>query len=200
MSARLHAGVLCNGLDQRAPVGCGHDEFHIHASFSFGMPFITLKAQKVKRMQAYLSFRSTASKSMLDIAWVAAIAPVTVSVGREHLPAIQAGAFVERLRALPNRLRVFRPPFPAARVRAEFSLASTAGLYQLRAAAQAGFRRFGIRPGAYPGQLVRDTVISNRIATDSQLCRNRPIAQIPAPQRLNLLALLICQRYTNRSF
>lgn len=34
----------------------------------------------------------------------------------------------------------------------------------------------------------------------SHLCRNRPIAQIPAPQRLNLLALLICQRYTNRSF
>lgn len=167
---------------------------------SFGMPFITLKAQKVKRMQAYLSFRGTASKSMLDIAWVAAIAPVTVSVGREHLPAVQAGAFVERLRALPNRLRVFRPPFPAARVRAEFSLASTAGLYRLCAAAQAGFRRFESRPGAYPGQLVRDTVISNRIATDSQLCRNRPIAQIPAPQRLNLLALLICQRYTNRSF
>ena len=116
------------------------------------------------------------------------------------LPAVQAGAFVERLRALPNRLRVFRPPFPAARVRAEFSLASTAGLYQLRAAAQAGFQGFGIRPGTYSGQLVRDTVISNRIATDSQLCRNRPIAQIPAPQRLNLLALLICQRYTNRSF
>lgn len=123
-------------------------------------------------------------------------------VGMPDLAAVHAatGAFVERLRALPNRLRVFRPPFPAARVRAEFSLASTAGLYQLRAAAQAGFRRFGIRPSAYPGQLVRDTVISNRIATDSQLCRNRPIAQIPAPQRLNLLALLICQRYTNRSF
>ena len=164
------------------------------------MPFITLKAQKVKRMQAYLSFRGTASKSVLDIAWVAAVAPVTVSVGREHLPASQAGAFVERLRALPNRLRVFRPPFPAARVRAEFSLASTAGLYQLCAAVQAGFRRFGIRPGTYPGQLVRDTVISNRIAADSQLCRNRPVAQIPASQRLNLLALLICQRYTNRSF
>ena len=153
------------------------------------MPFITLKAQKVKRMQAYLSFRGTASKSVLDIAWVAAIAPVTVSVGREHLPAVQASAFVERLRALPNRLRVFRPPFPAARIRAEFSLASTAGLYQLRAAAQAGFRRFGSRPGAYPGQFVRDTVISNRIAADSHLYRNRPITQIPASKRLNLLAL-----------
>ena len=164
------------------------------------MPFITLKALKVKRMQAYLSFWGTASKSMLDIAWVAAVAPVTVSVGREHLPAIQAGAFVERLRALPNRLRVFRPPFPAARVRAEFSLASTAGLYQLRAAAQAGFRRFGIRPGAYPGQLVRDTVISNRIAADSHLCRNRPITQIPASQRLNLLALPKRDRHCQPSF
>ena len=48
---RLHAGMLCNGFDQRAPVGCGRGEFHIHASFSFGMPFITLKALKVKRMR-----------------------------------------------------------------------------------------------------------------------------------------------------
>ena len=137
---------------------------------------------------------------MLDIAGMGAIAPVIVSVGREHLPAIQAGAFVERLRALPNRLRVFRPPFPAARVRAEFSLASTAGLYQLCAAAQAGFRRFGSRPGAYPGQLVRDTVISNRIAADSHLCRNRPITQIPASQRLNLLALPKRDRHCQPSF
>ena len=48
---RLHAGMLCNSFDQRAPVGCGRGEFHIHASFSFGMPFITLKALKVKRMR-----------------------------------------------------------------------------------------------------------------------------------------------------
>lgn len=137
---------------------------------------------------------------MLDIAWVAAVAPVTVSVGREHLSTVQASAFVERLRALPNRLRVFRPPFSAARVRAEFSLASTAGLYQLRAAAQAGFRRFGIRPGAYSGQLVRDTVIPNRIAADSHLCRNRSIAQIPASQRLNLLALPKRDRHCQPSF
>ena len=147
----FHSCVLCKGFDQRAPVGCCRGEFHIHASFSFGMPFITLKAQKVKRMQAYLSFRSTASKSMLDIAWVAAVAPVTVSVGREHLPAVQTGGPIDGIRVLPNRLRVFRPPFPAARIRAEFSLAPTAGLYQLRAAAQAGFRRFGIRPSAYSG-------------------------------------------------
>lgn len=126
---------------------------------------------------------------MLDIAGVGAIAPVIVSISRKRFPAVQAGGCIERLRVLANRLRIFRPPLPAACVRAEFSLASTAGLYQLRAAAQAGFRRFGSRPGAYPGQLVRDTVISNRIAADSHLCRNRPIAQIPGSQRLNLLAL-----------
>ena len=137
---------------------------------------------------------------MLNIAGVGAIALVVVSVGRERLPTIQAGGFIEGIRVLPNRLRVFRPPLAAARVRAEFSLAPTAGLYQLRAAAQAGFQRFGIRPGAYSGQLVRDTVISNRIATDSQLCRNRPIAQIPASQRLNLLALLIGYRHCQPSF
>ena len=48
---RLHAGMLCNGFDQRTPVRGGRGEFHIHASFSFGMPFITLKALQVKRMR-----------------------------------------------------------------------------------------------------------------------------------------------------
>ena len=86
---------------------CIFCEFHIHASFSFGMPFITLKAQKVKQMQEYLSFRSTASKSMLDIAGMGAIAPVIVSVGREHFPAVQTGGPIDGIRVLPNRLRIF---------------------------------------------------------------------------------------------
>ena len=38
-------------LGRCAPVGCGRGEFHTHASFSFGMPFITLKALKVKQMR-----------------------------------------------------------------------------------------------------------------------------------------------------
>lgn len=137
---------------------------------------------------------------MLNIAGMGAITPMIVSVGRENFSTVQAGGFIDGIRVLPNRLRVFRPPFPAARVRAEFSLASTAGLYQLRAAAQAGFRRFGSRPGAYPGQLVRDTVISNRIAADSHLCRNRPVTQISASQRLNLLALPKRDRHCQSSF
>ena len=69
---------------------------------------------------------------MLNIAGVGAIAPVVVSVGRERLPTIQAGGFIEGIRVLPNRLRVFRPPLAAARIRAKLSFSPAGGLNKRR--------------------------------------------------------------------
>ena len=74
-----------------------------------------------------------------------AIAPVIVSVGREGFPAVQAGGFIERLRALANRLRIFRPPLPAARIGAEFSLSPAGGLNKRRTTIFAAGGNFGLR-------------------------------------------------------
>jgi len=65
---------------------------------------------------------------MLNITGMGTVAPVIVSVSREHFPAIQAGGFIYGIRILTNRLRVFRPPLPAARIRTEFSFSPAGGL------------------------------------------------------------------------
>ena len=88
---------------------------------------------------------------MLNIAGVGAIAPVVVSVGRERLPTIQAGGFIEGIRVLPNRLRVFRPPLAAARIGTEFSFSPACRLNKRRATILAVGGNLGFRTRPHTG-------------------------------------------------
>jgi len=88
---------------------------------------------------------------MLNIAGMGAVAPVIVSVGRKHFPAVQASGFINSIRALPNRLRVFRPPFPAARIGTEISFSPADGLNKRCATVFAVGSNLGFRSCSHTG-------------------------------------------------
>lgn len=119
---------------------------------------------------------------MLNIAGVGAIAPVIVSVGRERFPAVQADGFIYGIRVLANRLRIFRPPLPAAHIRAEFSFSSAYRLNKRRATVFAAGGNLGFRTGPYTGKMMGCAEIADGIPAEPQLCRNGPIPQIAFPE------------------
>ena len=111
-----------------------------------------------------------------------AIAPVIVSVGREHFPAVQTGGFIEYLRALANRLRIFRPPLPAARIGTEFSFSPAGRLNKCCATVFAAGGNLGFRTRTHTGKMVGCAEIADGIPAKIQLCRNGPIPQIALPK------------------
>ena len=120
-----------------------------------------------------------------------------VSVGREGFPAVQAGGFIECLRALPNRLRVFRPPLAAARIRTVFFLSTACRLNKRRATVFAAGGNFGLCARPHTGKMVGCAEIADGIPAEAKLCRNGPIPQIAFPEQPNLFPLFIRQRHVS---
>ena len=111
-----------------------------------------------------------------------AIASVIVSVGREGFSAVQAGGFIKRLRALANRLRIFRLPLPAARIGTEFSFSPAGGLNKRRTTVFAAGGNLGFCTRTHTGKMVGCAEIADGIAAKAKLCRNGPIPQIALPK------------------
>ena len=132
---------------------------------------------------------------MLDIAGMGTIAPVIVSVGREHFPAVQTGGFIECLGALANRQRIFRPPLPAAHIRAELSFSPAHRLNKRRATVFAAGGNLCYCARSHTGKMVGCAKIADGIPAKAKLCRNGPIPQIAFSEQPNLLSLFIRQRH-----
>ena len=128
---------------------------------------------------------------MLNVAGMGAVAPVIVSVGRESFPAVQAGGFINGIRVLANRLRIFRPPLPAARIRAEFSLSPAGGLNKRRTTVFAAGGNLGFRTRPHTRKVMGCAEISNGIPAETKLCRNDSISHVTFPEQSNLFSLFI---------